>query len=431
MQVQVETVDKLGRKVTIQVPSDHIDSQVKERLQSLAKTAKVDGFRPGKVPAGLLEKRFGESVRHEILEKTLQNSLYEAITQEKLNPAGTPNVEITNFKAGEPLEFVATFDVYPTIEPKGLKDQEIELWKAEVKEADVDDLLNKLRKQHADWSEVDRAAKKDDRVIIDFEGFMDGKPFEGGKANDAPLVLGSNTMIPGFEDGILGAKKDEEREIKVTFPKDYRATELAGKEATFKIKVHKVLEPKLPELNDELAKQFGIEEGGLNALRAEVEKNMKTELANALLRHKKQAVMDKLLELNEIEIPKALVENEIEHLRRDMMMRMGVDESAKEKPDLPNALFEEQAKRRVSLGLLIAELVKLHKIKPDAEKVRKMVEETAGAYKDAQSIIDWYYADKKRLAQFEMLIMEDLVVEKMLEDATTKDVEKAYNEVVS
>ncbi|MCG7814111.1 trigger factor, partial [Alteromonas sp. MCA-1] len=301
MQVSVETTQGLERRLTITVPADTVDSAVKSRLQQLAKTQRINGFRPGKVPVNVIKKRFGQAVRQEVAGDVMQQNFYQAVIQEKIQPAGMPKFELTKDEDGQDLEFTASFEVYPEVEVKGVSDIEIEKPVVEITDEDLDNMMETLQKQHATWKEVKRKAKKDDKVIIDFVGSIDGEEFEGGKAEDFALELGKDRMIPGFEKPLVGAKAGEEVTIEVTFPEDYHAENLKGKDAVFQTTVKKVEGLNLPKVDEEFAKLFGVEEGGVDALKAEVRKNMQRELNQTLKAQVKEDVIAKLVEANEID----------------------------------------------------------------------------------------------------------------------------------
>ncbi|HAA97908.1 MAG TPA: trigger factor, partial [Alteromonas macleodii] len=315
MQVSVETTQGLERRLTITVPADTVDSAVKSRLQQLAKTQRINGFRPGKVPVNVIKKRFGQAVRQEVAGDVMQQNFYQAVIQEKIQPAGMPKFELTKDEDGQDLEFTASFEVYPEVEVKGVSDIEIEKPVVEITDEDLDNMMETLQKQHATWKEVKRKAKKDDKVIIDFVGSIDGEEFEGGKAEDFALELGKDRMIPGFEKPLVGAKAGEEVTIEVTFPEDYHAENLKGKDAVFQTTVKKVEGLNLPKVDEEFAKLFGVEEGGVDALKAEVRKNMQRELNQTLKAQVKEDVIAKLVEANEIDIPQALIDQEVNALR--------------------------------------------------------------------------------------------------------------------
>ena len=308
MQVSVETTSGLERLMTISVPAERIDQDVNKRIQQTARTAKIDGFRPGKVPVKVVKQRYGKGIREEVLGQVVQESFYQALQQEEINPAGTPAIDFTKDVEGESLEYTAKFEVYPTIELADFSGVEIEKKSAEVKEADLDQMIETLRKQQADWTEVEREAADGDRLNINFEGFVDGEAFDGGKGEGMDLVLGSNTMIPGFESGLVGAKAGAEVELNVTFPETYQAENLQGKDAVFKVTVTTVSEQVLAELNEEFFAKFGLEEKTEEAFRAEVSKNMTRELNQSLKMKLKDQVFSQLLEVNGIEVPTALID---------------------------------------------------------------------------------------------------------------------------
>ncbi|WP_288371698.1 trigger factor, partial [uncultured Marinobacter sp.] len=343
MQVSVETTSGLERRMTVGIPADRIENEVNKRLQQTAKRARVDGFRPGKVPMSVIRKRFGASAHQEVIGEVIQSSFYEAIMQEKLNPAGAPSVEPKSMEAGKDFEYVATFEVYPEVTLAGFEAISVERPESEVTEADVDTMLETLRKQNTRFEAVERAAENGDQVTIDFVGKIDGEAFQGGTANGTNLVLGSGRMIPGFEEGLVGAKAGDSLTLKVTFPEDYQNLDLAGKAAEFETTVQAVAAPALPELNDEFFAQFGVNEGGLEGFRAEVRKNMERELRQAIKTKVKGQVMDGLLKTNTVEVPKALISNEIDRLREQAVQQFGGANI--QASQLPAELFEEQAKR--------------------------------------------------------------------------------------
>lgn len=428
MQVSVETTSGLERRMTVGIPADRIENEVNKRLQQTAKRARVDGFRPGKVPMSVIRKRFGASAHQEVIGEVIQSSFYEAIMQEKLNPAGAPSVEPKSMEAGKDFEYVATFEVYPEVTLAGFEAISVERPESEVTEADVDTMLETLRKQNTRFEAVERAAENGDQVTIDFVGKIDGEAFQGGTANGTTLVLGSGRMIPGFEEGLVGAKAGDSLTLKVTFPEDYQNLDLAGKAAEFETTVQAVAAPALPELNDEFFAQFGVNEGGLEGFRAEVRKNMERELRQAIKTKVKGQVMDGLLKTNTVEVPKALISNEIDRLREQAVQQFGGANI--QASQLPAELFEEQAKRRVSLGLIVAEVVKQNDIKPDNDRVRAMVEELASAYQEPEQVINWYYQNEQQLGEIQSVVLEEQVVDTVLQKAQVTDKKVAYEEAV-
>ncbi|HHJ1297537.1 trigger factor [Pseudomonas sp. SWRI59] len=427
MQVSVENTSALERRMTIAVPADRVETEVNKRLQQTARRAKVAGFRPGKVPMSVIRQRFEADARQEVFGDLVQSSFYEAVVEQKLNPAGAPAVEPKSFEKGKDLEFVAIFEVFPEFTVAGLESINVERLSAEVADADLDNMLEVLRKQNTRFETVERAAQNDDQVNIDFVGKVDGEVFAGGSAKGTQLVLGSGRMIPGFEDGLVGAKAGEERVVNVTFPEDYQNLDLAGKAAEFTITVNSVSAPALPELNEEFFAQFGIKESTLEGFRTEVRKNMERELRQAIKAKVKNQVMDGLLAANPIEVPKALLENEVNRLRVQAVQQFG----GNIKPEqLPAELFTEQAKRRVVLGLIVAEVVKQFELKPDEGKVREMIEEMASAYQEPEQVISWYYKNDQQLNEVRSVVLEEQVVDTVLQKATVTDKSVSYEEAV-
>ncbi|MDF3874104.1 trigger factor [Pseudomonas putida] len=427
MQVSVENTSALERRMTIAVPAERVENEVNKRLQQTAKRAKIAGFRPGKVPMNVIRQRFEADARQEAFGDLVQASFYEAIVEQKLNPAGAPAVEPKSFEKGKDLEFVAIFEVFPEFTVAGLESINVERLSAEVADADLDNMLEVLRKQNTRFEAVERAAQNDDQVNIGFVGKVDGEVFAGGSAKGTPLVLGSGRMIPGFEEGLVGAKAGEERVVNVTFPEDYQNLDLAGKAAEFTITVNSVAAPVLPELNEEFFAQFGIKESTLEGFRTEVRKNMERELRQAIKTKVKNQVMDGLLAANPIEVPKALLENEVNRLRVQAVQQFG----GNIKPEqLPAELFTEQAKRRVVLGLIVAEVVKQFELKPDDAKVREMIEEMASAYQEPEQVIAWYYKNDQQMNEVRSVVLEEQVVDTVLQKATVTDKSVSYEEAV-
>jgi trigger factor len=430
MQVSVETTSGLERLMTISVPAERIDQDVNKRIQQTARTAKIDGFRPGKVPVKVVKQRYGKGIREEVLGQVVQESFYQALQQEEINPAGTPAIDFTKDVEGESLEYTAKFEVYPTIELADFSGVEIEKKSAEVKDADLDQMIETLRKQQADWTEVEREAVDGDRLNINFEGFVDGEAFDGGKGEGMDLVLGSNTMIPGFESGLVGAKAGAEVELNVTFPETYQAENLQGKDAVFKVTVATVSEQVLAELNEEFFAKFGLEEKTEEAFRAEVSKNMTRELNQSLKMKLKDQVFSQLLEVNGIEVPTALIDSEIDNLRRQAVMQFAGPDSDMDPNALPKEMFTDQADRRVKIGLLMQEVIKVNELEADDARVTSTLEEMAETYQDPQQVIDWYMGNEEMLGQIKGLVLEEQVVDLLLETAKVAEVEVSYEEAI-
>ncbi|QYJ87402.1 trigger factor [Shewanella mesophila] len=421
MQVSVETTQGLERRLTISVPAEQIEKAVSDSLKNEAKRARIPGFRPGKVPVSVINKRYGTAIRQEITGEVMQRNFIEAIIAEKLNPAGAPTF-VPGETDAENFQFVATFEIYPEVELKGLDAIEVEQPKAEVTDADVDAMIETLRKQHATFEAVEREAADGDKAKIDFVGSIDGEEFEGGKAEDFELQLGSGRMIPGFESGVVGHKAGEEFEIDVTFPEDYHAENLKGKVAKFAITLKEVQAANLPEVNDEFAKLFGVVEGGLEALKAEITKNMSRELEQALKANVKDQVLNGLLEQNELDLPKALIDGEVNVLRQQAMQRFG--QQSANMPELPADLFTEQAERRVKVGLLLGEVIKTNELKAEDDRVQTLIASMASAYEDPSEVVEYYNSNQEMMQNMRNVALEEQAVEALLKSAkvTEKDV---------
>lgn len=433
MQVSVETLDGLERKMTISLPAEKLDEEVNTRLKKLSRTVKMHGFRPGKAPFSEVVKRYSHDVRHEVAGDLVRNSLYEAIAGEALKPAGYPAVDLLEIEEGKDLKYTAHFEVYPEVEIKELDNIDIETVKSKVTAADVDKMIQDLRKQNQNFVAVERAVKDGDRVTVNFEGFVDGTPFEGGKAEGYQVVIGSNSMIPGFEEGIIGAKIDKPFEINVTFPVDYNHAPLAGKDALFKLTVTGVEEGQLPELDDAFVAKFGIKEGGIEALKTDIKDNMTRMLERQVSSMNRERIFNKLLENNPITLPKALVDDEIADLKHEMFHRIfGAKHTENEKiPDFPRELFEEQAMRRVQLGLLFSEYVKKHEMLVDKKRIDAMIDSMSGAYENADELRQHYHKNPKQMEQLESLVLEEMVAEKILSTMTVKEKSMDYDSVVN
>ncbi len=430
MQVSVETTQGLERRMTVALPSEDIDSAVLERLQSLSKTTRMNGFRPGKVPFKVVKKRYEPQVRSEVLGSMINRSFYDAVQQENLRPAGQPNIEPGESSDDEEkgFSFIATFEVYPEFEPVFNDTIKVTRPQVSIEDADIDEMVDNLRKQRTEYAAVERPSQDGDQIVIDFLGRVDGVEFEGGKAEKAPLVLGSNQMIPGFESQLIGLSAGDEKTIQVTFPEDYQADHLAGKETEFDITVHEVKESSLPELDEELVRSFGIEDGTIEGLRADIQKNMERELKQRVDGKVKTQVMDGLVELNPIDVPAALIGEEIKRQKEQMLEQMppGTEVSA-----LPDELFTDQSRRRVQLGLVVGEIIQKKDIKADAASVRTQVELLASSYQDPQQVVDYYYGNPEMLKNVEGLVLEEAVTTAVLEAATVTDEPTSFKDIMN
>lgn len=429
MQVSVESGEGLERRLLIELPAERVQAEMDKRLKDLARHVRLDGFRPGKVPMRTIKQRFGEQVRQEAYGKLIQSTVYEAASQEKLVPAGEPRIELRDAAEEGGLGYTAIFEVMPEVKVGDLSGRSVTRPTAEVGEADIDAMIEKLRKQRTVWTDVERGASDGDTVHIDFKGMVDGEVFEGGSAENVPLVLGSGSMVDGFESGLLGARAGDERTLEVSFPEDYRAANLAGKDATFEVKVLRVAEPRLPEVDEDFVKAFGVEDGTVEGLRADVAKNMQHELRQKLRNLTKERVMDVLIAANPIDVPKSLVSQEAERMRQQMLQDMR-QRGQQSNLDLPAAMFEEQARRRVHLGLLVADILQTQAITADDAKVRETVAEFAESYENPQEVIDYYMEDQQARSSIENLVLENQVVDWVLGQVDVVEEQKSFAQIM-
>jgi len=429
MQVSVETTSQIERRITVQVPAAEVDQAVAARLQDTAKRVRLNGFRQGKIPMAVVRQRFGKDVRNEVVGELMRQHYVRAITEQSLNPAGYPSIEPTVNKDGQDLEFVATLEVYPEIELKSIDGTEIERPQTEISEADIDSMIETLRTQRAEFQPVERAAETGDQVKIDFQGFLGDEPFEGGAAEGHELELGSNRFIPGFEEQLVGAKAGDEKTISVTFPEDYQAEHLAGQEATFKVKVHAVSAKTLPELDAEFIKEFGVEDGDADKFRAEVKSNMEREVKQATQNRVKQQALDALQKANDVTVPQALIDQETEGLKRQAAQQFGLGEDF-DVSQLPNELFAEQARTRVKVGLLLAEVIKHNELEASDDEIRARAEELASQYQQPEQVVEQYLKNDELKNQIKSAVLEDKAVDKLLEQAQVKDVSMSYEQVL-
>ena len=430
MQVSVETTSQIERRITIQVPAAEIDGAVSARLKDTAKNVRLNGFRQGRVPMAVVQQRYGQDVRNEVVSEVMRERYVRAITEEGLNPAGFPQIEPSINESGKDLEFVAVMEIYPQIELTSIEGTDIERPVVSVSDADVDEMIDTLRKQNAAWEEVDAAAADGDQVTIDFQGYIGDEPFEGGSAEGHSLVIGSNSFIPGFEEQLIGAKAGEEKTLTVTFPEDYQAEHLAGKEATFKVTVHKVSSQKLPEVDAKFIERFGVEGGDQEKFRAEIKKNMTREASQAVDNRVKQQVLDALKKVNEIPVPSALVQQETDGMKRQAAQQFGLGEDF-DVSQLPNELFEEQAKGRVQVGLLLAEVIKANELDADDDAIKAKVTELAEQYQDPDEVVSYYMGNEQLKTQVKSAILEEKAVAKLLEQTNIKDVEMSYQQALA
>lgn len=425
MQVSVESTGSLSRKLTIQVPADQVADKIQSKLQSLTKTISIKGFRPGKVPIKVIQSRYGSAIRGEVLQEVVQTSLRDALVAEKLDPVGGPQIQPNEFKSGEPFIYTAEFEVMPEFELASLDGVVVEKIKAVVQPSDVDKMIETFRVQRKTWDLVDRDAQDGDRLMMDFEGKLDGVPFEGGKGSDVPLVLGSKSMIEGFESQLLGVKSGDSKTIQVAFPVEYPAAHLAGKPAEFSVRIISVAAPVLPEINEEFIKSFGVEDGALDSLKKELQENMERELETNVHNKVKESVMNVLVERHQLELPKSLVENQIRQLVEQTKERAGGRGG-----DFNPELLRPTAERRVKLGLIVGEIIRANAIKVDQEKVRASVEKLARSYDDPEQVMQWYLSNRDARNNLEGSVLEEQVVEWLLDKVQVKEVQSSFAELM-
>ncbi len=435
MQVSIQSSEGLERRLTVKVPAERIEKEVQDRLKSLARRAKIDGFRPGKVPFIVVQRKYGQQVRYEVRDEVVRSSFQEAVVQQQLRPAGNPRIEDSSAEPGQGLEYTAVFEIYPEITQVSLDNITLAKPTAEIVDADVSAVIERLRKQRNEWEDATGGAQDGDRVVMDFVGTLiddngDRHSFAGNEGNQVPVVLGSKSFIDGFEAQLIGVKAGEERVLDVRFPEQYHAKELAGRAVQFAVKVAAVSVPKLPELDDAFALSFGISEGGIEALRSEVRNNMQREAEQAIKRKIKQQVLDGLLQANPLTLPRALVDSEIGQLMQqakdDMEARGGGSASINLQP----IMFEEHARRRVALGLILAEIIRQNGFETQPERVRAMVEAAAASYDDPTEVLRWYYAKRERMAGVEAVVLEDQAVEWIAEKVQVNEVPTSFDELI-
>ncbi len=429
MQVSVETKEGLEREMVVEFATAEMNSEVNTRLQSLSKSAKINGFRPGKVPMSVIKKRYAGQVEAEVLNEKLQQSYYEAVNQEKLKPAGQPKIDMVESDSNDVFKYKAVFEVYPEITTASLDGQAFEKANVVIGEEDIDLTVDNIRKQNQVFNEVERGAQAEDQVVVDFTGTIDGEAFKGNEGQQVPVTLGQGQMIEGFEEGIKGAKAGDELTLDLKFPEDYHYADVAGKDVQFAVTVSAVKEATLPELNDEFFTKFGITEGGNDAFRTEVKNNMQLELDKAISAKLKNQVMDSILYVNEIIVPKALVDEEAKNMAQQMQSQYQIQGQGE--AELQTSLFEEQAKRRVSLGMLLAELVKENEITVSPESVKKKISELAVTYENPQEVMNFYMSDKEKMAEMESFILEEKIVDWACEQATVAEKDFTFTEFMN
>jgi trigger factor len=428
MQVSVESISKLERRMQVQVPAERVTKEIAARLQKLSRTARLNGFRPGKAPIKVIRQQFGQQVHREVIGELLQSSFAEAVTEKQLSPAGNPRIEPQSVDEGQDLKYVATFEVFPEVALQPMESLELDRVTAEVTESDIDAMIERLRKQQMKYSPVTRAAASGDKITIDFLGKIDGTEFAGGKGENIAIVLGESRMLPQLEEGLIGAMPGDHRDIEVNFPADYRATELAGKAAIFSTQIKTVEEPTLPELDEEFCKSFGVSEGGIPKLREDVAANMRRELEQNLRNRNKTTVMEKLYRANPLDVPNALLESQIRDMQIEAMRRAGAKDVSQAPPREP---LIEPARRRVALGLIFNDVIRRENLVLDPKRSNARLDEMVGAYGDAAAMKRAYLQNADAMRQVESLALEDQVIDWILEHAKVRETVSSFKELMN
>jgi trigger factor len=428
MQVTVESTGALERRMRVELPGERIEQEINSRLKTVGRTAKLKGFRPGKVPPNVVKQRYGKAIREEVLSELMQKSYTDAVMQENLNPAGGPKIETEDNVGDSNFAYVATFEIMPKVELKDLDKIAVEIPEVTISKSDMDDMTLRLRRQKATWEEVDRKSDDGDKVVVDFNGTLKGEDFEGGKGTEVPVILGQAQMLPDFEKALFGIKAGDEKTFKVKFPKDYHADELNGKKVDFAIKVHRVEEEVLPPLDDSLAEAFEVKDGGLKKFLDDVKENMEREAEQKLKGDVREQIMNALLESNPLEIPNTLKQQEAHSMQHDAMQRMGVEDHD-QAPPIEN--FSEMAEKRVQLSLLIGQLITDQNLTVDADKVRERVEEMCAGYENSEDMVNMYMGNQQVMQQVEPMVLEQQALDWLLENGKSSTNKVGFTEYMN
>lgn len=429
MQSAVEVTGALERRIRVQVPAQEVDRQVEDRLRSLGPRARIKGFRPGKAPLSVIRRQYGDQVRQEVVEEVLRASYATAIQDQGLQPAGSPQIEAESLAPGADLTYTAVIEVYPDIELATIEDQRIERPRVTIGEDDVDRVLGQIREQQAHYHAVERPAQAGDRLTMDFEGTIDGVPFSGNRGEGVEIELGAGRLLADFENGLLGAAPGQSLDVPLTFPEDYPSAEVAGKTALFKVVVHEVAEKHLPALDDDLAAAAGVDEGGLEALRARIRERLEVQAEQATAARIKERVMEVLLNLHDVPVPGALIEQEVDRLMGEMAQRMGL--RPQQGGQLPREMFADRARRRVGLGLIVGEWIKREGIQPDPARVDSMIASLVANHDQPDALAQAYRGNRDVMQRIHGAVLEDQVVDRLLEKMTVSDVPTSFQDLMS
>ena len=428
MQVSVETLEGLKRRITVQLPAEQFDTAYQQRLQSAAKTARLDGFRKGKAPVKIIQQRYGAGIRQEVIEYLVQNSYDQAVRQEDLKPAGRPEIDSQPPKPGEDFVYTATFEVWPVFKLADLSEISFLKPVVEIADDDVESTLNKLREQQAEWLPEERAAETGDRIVVDFEGAINGEPFEGGSGSDTAIVLGEGSMIEGFESGLMGITPNNQRTIKITFPDDYPQESLRGQEAAFEVTCKQVAAKHVPELNEDFARLFGIEDGSLDAMRASIRKQLESEVSKGIRSFMREQILATLIKLHDIELPQSMIAAEVENLRHETARRLGIKETILRK--WPIEEFEIRARRRVHSKLVVAQLIQEKNIEVDDQAVKAKIEEAIIDYENPDQMRQYLLSNNNALQHFRSIALEERVIDQIMQDSKPVDKTMSFEELM-
>jgi len=433
MAVTVETLEKLERKITLTLPVGVIQTEVDSRLRKLARTVKMDGFRPGKVPMNVVAQRYGYSVHYEVMNDKVGEAFAAAANEAKLRVAGQPRISENETAPEGQMAFDAVFEVFPEVKIGDLTTSEVEKISTEVSDAAIDKTVEILRKQRRTFAQraLEAAAQDGDRVTVDFEGKIDGEPFAGGKAEDFQFIVGDGQMLKEFEDATRGMKSGESKTFQLAFPADYHGKDVAGKTADFLVTVKKIEAAHLPEVDGALAKSLGIAEATVEGLRADIRKNLEREVKYRLLGRNKNAVMDAMIAKSELDLPKSSVQAELDRMvegaRADLKQR-GIKDA--DKAPIPDDIFRPQAERRVRLGLVVAELVRSNNLQATPEQIKAHIDELAASYEKPADVVRWYYGDNRRMAEVEAIVIENNVTDFVLSKAKVTEKSVSFDDLM-
>lgn len=430
MNVSIETMTGLERRLTIALPSEDFETQITERLETARGQVRISGFRPGKVPLKEIRRRYGNAVRAEVAGELMQASFVEAVQKESLSPAGSPSLEVVKMDPGIDFEFTATFEVFPSIDTADFSQVSLKSPSAKITDDNLQAMVERLQEQRTTFEVVERAAAQGDQVKADFWGTAEGESVPGTDGEGVEFRLGQGQMIEDFDTGVIGMRAGETKEFDATFPKDYRAQDLQDKTIQFKVTVHEVKQSKVPQLDDEFFKGFGVEEGGETAFRAEVQSNMQREMDAAIKNQIKQQVMDELERLHEFQLPHAVVHKEI-HVLKDQMLGQFQTAGQSKMPELPDDLFKDQAEKRVKVGLVVNAIISNGSLEVDAEKVDARLDEMSAQYPEPEQFITWYKSNPEQMQNIEMGVLEDQVVDLILSQASVEEIESNYDDILS